>query len=124
MLGAELAGMVNREEAGNKIVGKVTLPRDGKGGGLDGGEDFGASFPIELMPIEAKEDAFPDGLDCGLWILPLDGRLHDGACGVPHGTAHNEPLFAGPLHQQGAVARRYLRWSIAHIHTVRNTGPF
>lgn len=119
-----MTGMVNSEEIGNRMVGKVTLPRDGKGGGLDGSEDFGAGFRIKLMSVEAQGEPFPNGLDLGLGVAFSEGCLHEGAVGVPHSTAHDEPFFTGPLHEHGAVALIYFRWCITHIHTVRDTNPF
>lgn len=52
MLGAELDGIVNRAEMEKGTAGEGMLPRDGKSGGLDGGEDFGEGFTIELLPVE------------------------------------------------------------------------
>ncbi len=105
-------------------AGKEILPRDGKGSRLNGGEDFGTGLMIKLMSVETQEEPFPNGLDRGLRIAFSEGRLDKGAGGVPHDTAHDEPLFTRPLHEHGAVALIYFRWCITHIHTVRDTNPF
>ena len=74
------------------------------GGLLDGGKDLGAGFGIELVPVEAQEQALADRLDRGVRILLLQGGFYKGLRGVAHGTSHDEPFFPGPLHEHSPIA--------------------
>jgi hypothetical protein len=90
-----IAGMVNREEFEKGTSGEGILLWDGNDGRLDGGEDFGEGFRIELMSVEAQKEPFPNGLDRGLRVAFSEGRLDEGAGGIPHGTPHDQSFFAG-----------------------------
>ena len=114
-----MPGMVNIEEIEKETDGEVILPRDGKGGRLDGGKDFGTGFRIELMPVETKKEPLSNGLNRSLWIMLTEGCLDKGACGVPHGTSHDEPFFTGPLHEHNVVALLHVRRCIVHADTSR-----
>ena len=72
------------------------IRRDRLGRSFDRRENLLASRLVELVTVEAQEQAFADRSCCGLRILIPQRGFDKGPRRITHGASHDEPCLACP----------------------------